>query len=97
MDGDVWKALAILKRFRPDLQIHAFNAHPTGMATISNFDPSSELLGKRYHEIVAEYGTLDLAEYGVELYLQEMEVEDTKALADDGAISRLVGAVIKEI
>lgn len=87
--GDVWKAIAALKKFRPDLRIHAFNASPTGLAAITNLSPASEVLAGGYFDIVAQFVTADLGEYGVEKYLTELKVRDTSALAGFEAIAEL--------
>ena len=87
--GDVWKAVAALRRFRADLTIHAFSAFPTGLVAITNLNPSSQIIAERYDEIVEQYGTLDLAEYGVGKYLEELDVRDTGALADPESIFAL--------
>jgi len=80
--GDVWKALAALKRFRPDLRIRAFNSYPTGLAAITNLNSQSNIIAQYHDEIIAEYKSLDLAEYGIDQYLQELDVRDAGSLAD---------------
>ncbi len=87
--GDTWKLLLILKRYRPDLQVHAFNAAPTGLATVTNLDPASELLSNAYFDIVSQYRTLDLGEYGIKKFLRELNVMDTAILASFESVSAL--------
>lgn len=53
--GDVWKTVAILMRIRPDLAIHAFDAPPTGLVLITNLDPTSTILSRKYTNLVREF------------------------------------------
>jgi hypothetical protein len=79
--GDVWKAIVALKNSRPDLRIHAFNAAPNGLIAITNFNPSSEDFAARYFDLVADYRNLTLHRYGVQKYLQELNVQDTRLIS----------------
>lgn len=88
--GDVWKVLSVLKKYRPDLRIHAFNSAPTGLAAITNLDPTSKFIFDNYYNIVSEFRHLNLSEdYELARYLDEIEIQDTKALSDLEAISEL--------
>jgi hypothetical protein len=53
--GDVWRLLAVLERFRPDLAVTVLDAFPTGLALVSELDPDNLTLAERYDEVVA-YG-----------------------------------------
>ena len=55
--GDVWKAAALIVRYRPDLRVYAFNTPPTGLIAITNLDPTSTLLSDHYFTLVHEAGT----------------------------------------
>lgn len=55
--GDTWKLIPILRRFRPDLKVFTIPTYPSGLAVISNLDPSSEILANHFDAIVAEYMT----------------------------------------
>ena len=55
--GDVWKAAALIVRYRPDLRIYAFNTPPTGLIAVTNLDPQSTLLSDHYFALVQEAGT----------------------------------------
>ena len=55
--GDVWKAAALIVRYRPDLRVYAFNTPPTGLIAITNLDPSSTLLSDHYFALVQEAAT----------------------------------------
>jgi len=52
--GDVWKTVPILQRYRPDLQITAFDCRPTGLVMITNLDPTSTVLEENYFEAVKD-------------------------------------------
>lgn len=58
--GDVWKALLILLRHRPDLTIEVASAAPTGLVVIRNLDPRNRTLGRVYRKAVAEFAGLSL-------------------------------------
>jgi len=87
--GDVWKAILALKKFRPELRIHAFNVSPTGLVAITNLNPGSEVLTQGYFEIVAQFSTLDLSEYGADRYLRELGIRNARTLEGPESISEL--------
>ncbi|MCB8877266.1 class I SAM-dependent methyltransferase [Acidisoma silvae] len=78
--GDVWRTALALKRYRPDLEIAAYDAQPTGLIAITNLDPQSTLLADRYSDIVRDMRswTLDL-----DAYFREVHVESTDAIATE--------------
>lgn len=53
--GDVWKVVAILKQWRPDLKMRLLDCPPTGIVAISALDPTSDVLGKNYDRIVEDF------------------------------------------
>lgn len=79
--GDVWKIIPALKKHRPDLSITVLDAVPTGLAVISNLDPSSTKLDENYSSIVAEFIELDLAEFGISNLLQISNLKSTAVFA----------------
>ncbi|GAA1426466.1 hypothetical protein GCM10009616_01070 [Microlunatus lacustris] len=46
--GDVYKAVEVLQRRRPDLVVLLVNTHPTGLALVVGADPSSDVLWESY-------------------------------------------------
>jgi hypothetical protein len=56
--GDVWKALAIIRRYRPDLVIETFDVHPAGLSIIRGLDPKSRALSDNYSVILDELKSL---------------------------------------
>ena len=50
--GDAWKAADLLLRYRPDLDITALDAPPTGLVVVRKLDPSSTVLGSQYQSII---------------------------------------------
>ncbi len=52
--GDIWKLIPFLRQHRPDLAITVHEVEPTGLAEITNLDPSSTVLADRYDELVDE-------------------------------------------
>jgi len=87
--GDVWKAIAAMKRCRPDLRVRAFNAPPTGLVAVTNLDPASDALEREYFRLVDEFA--ELAPYGddYEHYVAELAINDTSNFSSYDSISRL--------
>lgn len=56
--GDVWKILAALAEYRPDLRMHILDCPPTGIVALTGVDPESRVLAEHYYDIVDRY--LDL-------------------------------------
>jgi len=46
--GDVYKAVEVIARHRPDLQVVLINTWPTGTAIVVGSDPASEVLQEAY-------------------------------------------------
>jgi hypothetical protein len=86
--GDVWKMVLILREYRPDLRVYAFDAALTGVIIVTNLDPQSQVLAEQYVEAVETYGTLDLGEYGLKRYIDELTLQDARLLADPVQLSR---------
>lgn len=59
-NGDVWKILPILKRYRPALNILAFDAPPAGLVACTELDPFSTVLSDSYDRIVTEFLTANV-------------------------------------
>ncbi len=53
--GDVWKTVDALLRWRPDLDIVALDAPPTGLVMVRNLDPGSRVLEREYPTILETY------------------------------------------
>ena len=64
--GDVWKVVPILKAFRKDLQMHCFDAGPTGLVCCTNLNPVDCTLDERAGEIWAEWRDVELEGYGLD-------------------------------
>jgi len=61
--GDVWKAVACLKKHRPDLMLRTIRTAPAGLCLISGLNSRSEVLPDRFEEIVREYRNLGFGDY----------------------------------
>jgi hypothetical protein len=86
--GDVWKVVVALKTSRPDLSITAWDAAPTGLVAVTNLDPKSTILSERYFDIIKSFENVDLADYGIERYFSELDIQPTsgtKTLEDIAA------------
>jgi hypothetical protein len=49
--GDVYKVIAILRQYRPDLEITVLDVDSKGLACVTGLDPTSTMLEERYHAI----------------------------------------------
>ncbi len=52
--GDVWKAVPILERLRPDLTLTYVPCFPTGLLLVTDLDPSSTVLEARFETAVSD-------------------------------------------
>jgi hypothetical protein len=57
--GDVWRLVALLKKYRPELAIHTIAAAPTGLTMVRKLDPRSRLIFERHDELCREFLALD--------------------------------------
>jgi hypothetical protein len=86
--GDCWKAVAIIKQYRPDLEIHCFDAPPTGIIAITNLDPTSRVLKDRYFEATREFRETSSSE-NLESYIRSLQIRHTEDYRTAAAISSL--------
>lgn len=73
--GDVWKLAPILRRWRPDISLIALDCVPTGLLLATNLDPTSSILADHYDQIIGEFMDIDLAQYGLERFHAEIQIE----------------------
>ncbi|HEY1899596.1 MAG TPA: class I SAM-dependent methyltransferase [Steroidobacteraceae bacterium] len=59
--GDVWRLMVLLKKYRPDLQLHTLGAPPTGLGLITRLDPRSTVLRSRLPQLIAAGMALDFS------------------------------------
>ena len=85
--GDVWRTALLLRRRRPDLQITAYDAGPTGLVCITNLSPGSTVLSDNYASLVREMMAQPLEDLGIEALFEELGVEPTSAIRDHETIS----------
>lgn len=77
--GDVWKVLAILLAYRPDLSVKVYDAAPTGLVVIENADPSNKVLQDKYDDLIAEFDGVEIGDYGPEKFFGSFDYADTAA------------------
>jgi hypothetical protein len=77
--GDVWKVVIVLKKYRPDMRIQAFDSPPTGLIVCTNLDPKSRLLSDNYFTILGDFAALDLATVGIKSYQELVGMTGTEA------------------
>lgn len=61
--GDIWKLIPFLSQHRPDLNIMVHDVEPTGLAEITNLDPTSTLLGDGYRSLIADLIAMPFSQY----------------------------------
>jgi tetratricopeptide (TPR) repeat protein len=61
--GDVWKTVAALRHYRPDLTVITIATAPSGLTLVLNPDPDNRTLWDQYDEITATIGALTYAEF----------------------------------
>lgn len=59
--GDVWKAVVVLRRSRPDLRVATLAVPPSGVTLVTGLDPDSRVLDEGHDELVASVAGLDWA------------------------------------
>lgn len=62
--GDVWKAVVVLRRARPDLAVATLAVPPSGVTVVTGLDPGSRVLDEGHEELVASVAGLDWVEDG---------------------------------
>jgi hypothetical protein len=72
--GDVWKAVVILNKYRPDLRIYPVNTPPTGLILVTGLDPTSTALEKNHFSIVEEFSSGAPTEPSLDEYLRTLEM-----------------------
>lgn len=82
--GDVWKMVPILKEYRPDLELVALDAAPTGLLLVKNLRPDSKKLAEAYDNIVEQYRDVTLEDYGTESFFDLLEYTSARAVARGG-------------
>jgi hypothetical protein len=59
--GDVWKAVVLLRRHRPDLRVVTLDVPPSGATLVVGLDPADRTLAEQHDELLAEVADLDWA------------------------------------
>lgn len=84
--GDVWKVPVLLKRFRPDLRMVAFDAPPTGLIAIGGLDPGNTSLNERYPAMVDSMMEVELADFGTRRLFDTLAPRSTGLLDDPAGL-----------
>ena len=79
--GDVWRILAGLKKYRPDLRIMLLDCGPTGLVACTNLDPASGILKRKYNDIVDDVINLSLETLGMAQLWSMYPMINTRHLA----------------
>ncbi|MCG6876963.1 MAG: class I SAM-dependent methyltransferase [Betaproteobacteria bacterium] len=59
--GDIWRLILLLRKHRPDLEVHTIGAQPTGLAMVRNLDPQSRYIRDHLDDLIEEYLAVDYA------------------------------------
>ena len=62
--GDIWRLIVLLKKYRPELEIHTIGAPPTGLGVVRNLNPDSRFLQENHDRLCEEFLALDYAYLG---------------------------------
>ena len=89
--GDVWRALRVLRRWRPDLRITVLDAPPTGLAVLTGLDPASTVLRDNLPAILAEEEAAGNTEDGWWEQVRGIELVNTRRLTDPAALREAIG------
>jgi hypothetical protein len=57
--GDVWRLVVLLKKYRPELEIHTVAAPPTGLCVVRGLDPASRFIARNLDRLCEEFMRLD--------------------------------------
>jgi hypothetical protein len=86
--GDVWKVVLVLKRYRPDLKIRAFDSAPTGLVVVTGLDPASTALSNAYFDIVQNVAGYSLSEHG-DQYMRGLNLIRTESCTSPQSLSSM--------
>jgi len=74
--GDVWKTMAVLVEYRPDLQIDVLTASRTGLGCVRGMDASNTVLSDNYDAIIEKYTSMELEDIGAKEYFDNVPLRD---------------------
>ncbi|PWE33313.1 hypothetical protein DDZ14_05905 [Maritimibacter sp. 55A14] len=77
--GDVWKVMAVLMEYRPDLKIDILPAHKTGLGCVTHLEAGNTVLDEKYDEILARYQDFELEDAGAGSYYGSFSLRDPEA------------------
>jgi hypothetical protein len=89
--GDVWKAVFIIRKYRPDLRITSLDATPTGLVAVTNLDPDSTVLPESYDELFKEMQDLHATHDVLAAYLADCRITSTAEVASEEGMRRTLG------
>lgn len=75
--GDIWRLIALLKKYGPELAIYTNGTPPTGLGLVRRLDPGSRVRFECYERLRAEFLALDYS------YLDEDMAEKLNLLPND--------------
>lgn len=88
--GDVWKTLAILKAYRPDLCITCLDAAPTGLVYVTALKPESKVLSDHYDAIVDEMAAWELSRERLQEFIGSLDLVSTTKVDSESKMKGLL-------
>jgi hypothetical protein len=80
--GDVWKVVAILQHYRPDLVITLFDAPPTGLVVVTHLDRANRTLSEQYNAILSPEPDCAWHTENIGRYLSDVALVPTSKMLD---------------
>lgn len=81
--GDVWRTVAALRQYRPDLTVITIPTAPSGLTLVLNPDPDNRDLWARYDEITTTVGAMTYDDFDQDRRKHLNLVNNDLALLDD--------------
>lgn len=78
--GDVWKLIAVLTRFRPDLRLRWADVTPGGVLIVDQLDPANRTLADQRDAIIAEFIRYGLDEAAIDTMRASVPMIDSASV-----------------
>jgi len=81
--GDIWRTVAALRRYRPDLTVITIPTAPSGLTLVLNADPDNRVLWDQYAEITATISAMTYDAFDQDRHTHLNIARNDLALLDD--------------
>jgi hypothetical protein len=86
--GDLWKLVPVLRRYRPQLHIHAVRMPPAGMIAITNLDPCSPTLSDAYFSVLDAFADHAPDQAAIDANMIGLAPQDTEIFLSHATLAR---------